>query len=48
MNLIDESGEIRATGFTDIVDKYYDMLEVNKVNMFINLLNYFLFIGMKR
>lgn len=31
VNLIDESGEIRATGFTDTVDKYYEMLEVNKV-----------------
>ena len=31
MNLIDESGEIRATGFTDVVDKFYTMLEVNKV-----------------
>ena len=31
MSLIDESGEIRATGFTDVVDKFYNMLEVNKV-----------------
>ncbi|XP_052800689.1 replication protein A 70 kDa DNA-binding subunit-like [Mya arenaria] len=31
VNLLDESGEIRATGFTDTVDKYYNMLEVNKV-----------------
>ena len=31
LNLIDESGEIRATGFTDVVDKFYNMLEVNKV-----------------
>lgn len=31
VNLIDESGEIRATGFTDTVDKYFNMLEVNKV-----------------
>ena len=31
MNLIDESGEIRATGFTDVVDKFYNMIEVNKV-----------------
>ncbi|ESO97542.1 hypothetical protein LOTGIDRAFT_208727 [Lottia gigantea] len=31
INLLDESGEIRATGFNDAVDKFYDMLEVNKV-----------------
>ena len=31
MNLLDESGEIRATGFTDVVDKFYAMLEINKV-----------------
>ncbi len=31
MNLLDESGEIRATAFKDEVDKYYDMIEVNKV-----------------
>lgn len=24
-------GEIRATGFNDVVDKFYDLLEVNKV-----------------
>lgn len=34
LNLIDESGEIRATGFTDVVDKFYNMLEVNKVYYF--------------
>jgi hypothetical protein len=31
VNLLDESGEIRATGFNDAVDKYYEMLELNKV-----------------
>ncbi|XP_064612626.1 replication protein A 70 kDa DNA-binding subunit-like [Liolophura sinensis] len=31
VNLLDESGEIRATGFNDAVDKFYDFLEVNKV-----------------
>ena len=31
MNLLDESGEIRATAFKDECDKYYDMIEVNKV-----------------
>lgn len=30
-DLCDESGEIRATGFRDAVDKYYEMLEVDKV-----------------
>ena len=31
VNFLDESGEIRATGFNEAVDKFYDMLEVNKV-----------------
>ena len=31
MDLMDESGEIRATAFRDAVDKYYDMIEVDKV-----------------
>lgn len=31
MELLDESGEIRATAFNDEVDKYYDMIEVDKV-----------------
>ncbi|KAK3579832.1 hypothetical protein CHS0354_029562 [Potamilus streckersoni] len=31
VNLVDESGEIRATGFTDAVEKFYNLLEVNKV-----------------
>lgn len=31
MDLVDESGEIRATAFRDQCDKYYDMIEVNKV-----------------
>jgi replication factor A1 len=30
-NLIDETGEIRMTGFTDSVDKFYDMIDVGKV-----------------
>lgn len=30
-SLDDESDEIRATGFTDIIDKLYDLLEVDKV-----------------
>lgn len=29
VDLVDESGEIRATGFRDQVDKYYEFLEVN-------------------
>lgn len=32
VNFLDESGEIRATGFNEAVDKFYDMLEVNKVS----------------
>jgi len=31
MNFLDESGEIKATAFRDEVDKFYDMIEVNKV-----------------
>ncbi|XP_042880445.1 replication protein A 70 kDa DNA-binding subunit-like isoform X2 [Penaeus japonicus] len=31
MDLLDESGEIRATAFNEQVDKYMDMIEVNKV-----------------
>lgn len=31
MDLIDETGEIRATGFNDIVDKYYEMIEQGKI-----------------
>ncbi|KAK0166630.1 hypothetical protein PV327_004122 [Microctonus hyperodae] len=31
MTLVDESGEIRCTGFTDQVDRFYDMIEIGKV-----------------
>ncbi|KAK2549764.1 Replication protein A 70 kDa DNA-binding subunit [Acropora cervicornis] len=31
VDFVDESGEIRATGFNDVVDKFYELLEVNKV-----------------
>ncbi|XP_068750637.1 replication protein A 70 kDa DNA-binding subunit-like [Montipora capricornis] len=31
VDLVDESGEIRATGFNDAVDKFYEILEANKV-----------------
>lgn len=31
MDLVDESGEIRATGFNSECDKYFEMIEVNKV-----------------
>ncbi|GJQ76792.1 hypothetical protein Trydic_g15003 [Trypoxylus dichotomus] len=31
MDLVDESGEIRATAFRDLVDKFYDYIEVDKV-----------------
>ena len=31
MDLVDESGEIRATAFKDQCDKFYDMIEIGKV-----------------
>ncbi|XP_076031483.1 replication protein A 70 isoform X2 [Oratosquilla oratoria] len=31
MDLLDESGEIKATAFNDQCDKFFDMIEVNKV-----------------
>uniref|UniRef100_A0A1B6CV81 Replication protein A subunit n=1 Tax=Clastoptera arizonana TaxID=38151 RepID=A0A1B6CV81_9HEMI len=31
IDLVDESGEIRATAFKEQCDKFYDMIEVNKV-----------------
>lgn len=31
MDLMDESGEIRATAFREMVDKYYDMIQVDRV-----------------
>lgn len=31
VTLTDDSAEIRATGFNDAVDKFYELLEVNKV-----------------
>ena len=30
-DLLDESGEIRCTAFRDQVDKFYDMIEVQKI-----------------
>lgn len=35
MDLADESGEIRATVFRDLVDKYYDMIEVSVYSFFV-------------
>lgn len=29
MDLVDESGEIRCTGFKDAVDKFYDYIQVS-------------------
>lgn len=29
MDLVDESGEIRCAAFRDLVDKFYEMIEVN-------------------
>ncbi|XP_055851551.1 replication protein A 70 kDa DNA-binding subunit [Episyrphus balteatus] len=34
MDLLDESGEIRATAFKEQCDRYYDMIEVDKVYFF--------------
>ncbi|XP_031632411.1 replication protein A 70 kDa DNA-binding subunit, partial [Contarinia nasturtii] len=34
MDLMDESGQIRVTAFRDLVDKFYDMIEVDKVYFF--------------
>lgn len=34
IDLLDESGEIRLTFFRDQVDKFYDMIETNKVYLF--------------
>lgn len=31
MDLVDETGEIRATAFQQQVDKYYDMIEIDKI-----------------
>ncbi|XP_030847892.1 replication protein A 70 kDa DNA-binding subunit isoform X2 [Strongylocentrotus purpuratus] len=31
MDLLDQSGEIRCTAFKDMVDKYYEMIEIGKV-----------------
>lgn len=31
MDLVDESGEIRATAFSNECDKFFDMIEINKV-----------------
>lgn len=31
VDLLDESGEIRATGFNEQCDKFYDLMELNKV-----------------
>lgn len=32
MDLVDESGEIRATAFRDQCDKFYEMIEVGLLN----------------
>ena len=31
VTLVDETGEIRATMFKEVVDKFYNLLEVNQV-----------------
>lgn len=35
MDLVDQSGEIRATAFKDQVDKFYDVVEKGKVRKFV-------------
>lgn len=34
MDLLDESGEIRATAFNAECDRFYDLVEVNKVGSY--------------
>lgn len=34
MDLLDESASIRATAFTDVCDKFHDMMEVNYLNLY--------------
>lgn len=43
LTLLDESGEIRATAFKDEVDKFYDMIELNKVSFFLQLETFSIF-----
>ena len=33
VEFIDQSGEIKATGFTDVVDRFYDLLQIDHVNL---------------
>jgi len=32
MDLMDDSGEIRATAFKEQCDQYYDMIQVTRIN----------------
>lgn len=41
MDLMDESGQIRVTAFRDLVDKYYDMIEVHFENFHFYISQYF-------
>eukprot|EP00057_Strongylocentrotus_purpuratus_P028610 XP_011683084.1 PREDICTED: replication protein A 70 kDa DNA-binding subunit [Strongylocentrotus purpuratus] len=38
MDLLDQSGEIRCTAFKDMVDKYYEMIEIGKVKMMMKMM----------
>lgn len=35
-NLIDQSGEIRATAFRDACDSFYDLIQIEHVNLKFN------------
>lgn len=39
MDLLDESGEIRCAGFTEAVNKFYDLIEVYKLKNFYQIQN---------
>lgn len=39
MDLVDQSGEIRATAFKDQCDKFFDMVEKGKVRCVLNYLD---------
>lgn len=37
MDLMDESGQIRVTAFRDLVDKFYDMIEVRTMQFMVDI-----------
>lgn len=46
IDLVDESGEIRATLFRDQVDKFYNILQVTSFSYYEFLCDYFLLINL--